>query len=86
MKLLLSCAVLLGVAVLSGCSTMEPAAEQGALASAETQQASAPSIMTGSRIPNRPTSERTLKMVGNTDYRDSVLIKSLGNETAKPGM
>lgn len=82
MKHTLLSLALAGLAVLAGCAQVEPAPEEGAAsaATADGQQAVARSEpLTGSRLPNRQSSERMLKMTGNADYRQNNEHKSLGN-------
>ena len=70
--------------LLAACtSAPAPAPEATQLASASTPESTEPGVLTGSRIPRKST-DRTVKAVGNQDYRTDNQIKSLGNEIGRP--
>ncbi|HEY1043547.1 MAG TPA: hypothetical protein VGE60_06755 [Telluria sp.] len=84
MKTLTCSATIAATLLLGACtSTPAPAPEAAQPASATAPVAIAQNTMTGSRIPRKST-DRTLKAVGNQDYRDDNPVKSMGNEISRP--
>ena len=89
MKTLMTSALIAGVALVAGCAA-RPASDATARAMADSkgdvaQVKTERGSILGSRIP-RKTTDRSVKQIGNQEYRDDNQVKSIANDPAfRPG-